>query len=80
MFLSANTSTLHITILELGNLFYVRYRSKSLKYGLLKYPTCISFIVPGMCDFQDLIYICLLGQIFLNYIIGIDQICLFWWF
>ena len=45
MSLSANTSTLCIELLELGNLFCVRDKYKSLKYGLFKYHTFISFIV-----------------------------------
>ena len=84
MYLSANMSTLDIAFLEFGNLFCVRYKYKSLKYGLFKYPACISFISDremgtfqyfSLNDFQDLIYVYLLGQIFLNDIIGIDQIC-----
>ena len=47
MYLSANVSTLCIALLELGNLFCARYRYKSLKYGLFKYPAHISFIVTG---------------------------------
>ena len=47
IYLSANVSTLCIALLEVGNLFCARYRYKSLKYGLFKYPTHISFIVTG---------------------------------
>ena len=47
MYLSANTSTLCIVLLEVGNLFCARYKYKSLKYELFKYPTQISFIVTG---------------------------------
>ena len=49
IYLSASTSTLHIVLLKLGNLFCVRYRYKALKYGLFRYPTCISFTVTGRC-------------------------------
>ena len=41
---SASTSTLHIVLLELGNLFYVKY-----KYGLFRYPGYISLIFTGRC-------------------------------
>ena len=33
----------------LGNLFCIRYKYTSLKYGLIKYPACISFTVTGKC-------------------------------
>ena len=48
-YLSASTSTLHVALFELGNLFCVKYRYISLKYGLFKYPTCIPFMVTGRC-------------------------------
>ena len=37
------------TDLELGDLFCVRCKYKSLKYGLNKYPVCISITVTGKC-------------------------------
>ena len=48
-YFSANVSTFQIVNLLLGNLFCARYRLMSLKYGLIKYPTCISFTATGKC-------------------------------
>ena len=47
IYLSTSTSTLHIELFELGNLFCAKYRYISLQCGLFKYPTCISFMVSG---------------------------------
>ena len=49
IYFTANISTFHIADLLLGNLFCVRYKYKSLKYELIKYPTCISFTSTGKC-------------------------------
>ena len=49
VYFSANVSTFHIADLVLGNLFCGRYKYKSLKYGLIKYPACISYTVTGKC-------------------------------
>ena len=49
IYLSASTSTLNIALLELGYLFCAKYKYISLKYGLVTYPTCISFMVTGRC-------------------------------
>ena len=49
IYLSTSASTLHIALFELDNLFCAKYRYISLKYGIFKYPTCISFIVTGRC-------------------------------
>ena len=46
---SARASTLHITLFLIGNLFQTKYRYKSLKYGLVKYPAWISFTLTGKC-------------------------------
>ena len=48
-YFSARASTLSIALFELCNLFCVKYRYISLKYGLFKYPTSISFMVTGRC-------------------------------
>ena len=40
--------SLWMAVFVLGNLFFARYRYKSLKYGLLKYTACISFTVTGI--------------------------------
>ena len=47
IYFSANVSTFCIADLLLGNLFCARYKYKSLKYGLIKYPACIFFTVTG---------------------------------
>ena len=47
--LSGNVSTLQIAVFALGKLFWTRYRYTSLKYGLIKYPTYISFTVTSKC-------------------------------
>ena len=47
IYISANISTFHIADLVLDNLFCVRYKYISLKYGLIQYPACISFTVTG---------------------------------
>ena len=47
IYLSANVSTFLTADLVLGSLFCTRYKYKSLKYWLSKYPTCISFTVTG---------------------------------
>ena len=44
-----NVSIFHIANLVIGNLFCASYKYKSLKYGLIKYPACISFTVTGKC-------------------------------
>ena len=44
---SASASTLLIAALEEGSLFCDKYKYKSLKYELCKYPVCISFISTG---------------------------------
>ena len=44
---SASTSTLFMALLLLGNLFWAKYRYRSLKYGLVKKPAWISLIVIG---------------------------------
>ena len=46
-YLSASVSTLHIALFDFGNLFCANYWYISLKYGLLKYPSYISFMVTG---------------------------------
>ena len=38
-----------ITVFVLGNLFWAKYRYKSLKYGLIKQPACIPFTAIGKC-------------------------------
>ena len=48
-YFSANVSTFQIAVFGLGNLFQAKYRYKSLKYRLIKYPACIPFIVTGKC-------------------------------
>ena len=58
MYLSTNVSTLQLAVFVLGNLFWARYRYMSLKYGLIKYHTCISFIITGKCvPFSTFLYI-----------------------
>ena len=58
MYFSANISTLQIAFFVLGNLFWARYRYKSLKYGLLRYPVCISFTDTDKCvPFRAFLYI-----------------------
>ena len=47
IYLSADVSTFLNADLTLGSLFCVKYKHKSLKYGLIKYPACISFTVTG---------------------------------
>ena len=47
MHFSASISTLLIANLEEGSLFCDRYKYKSLKYELCKYPACISLISTG---------------------------------
>ena len=42
-------STLHMTFLLLGNLFWAKNWYMSLKYGLVRYPTCSSLMVRGKC-------------------------------
>ena len=46
---STNASTLQIAIFVPSNLFWAKYKYKSLKYGLVKYPVYISFTVTGKC-------------------------------
>ena len=45
--LSANVCTFHIADLVLGSLYCARYKYMFLKYGLIKYPACISFTATG---------------------------------
>ena len=45
--ISASTSTLHIALFELGNLFCAKYRYISVKYGLFKYPTVSLVLLQG---------------------------------
>ena len=47
IYLPTNVLNLHIALLGLGNLFCARYKYKSLKYGLFKYPNHFSFTVTG---------------------------------
>ena len=47
IYFSANVFTFCIADLVLGNLFCARYKYKSLKYELIKYPACIYFTVTG---------------------------------
>ena len=47
IYFSASVSTLQIAVFVLGNLFWAKHWYKSLKYGLIKYPACISFTVTG---------------------------------
>ena len=47
MHFSASVSILLIADLEEGSLFCDRYRYRSLKYELCKYPACISLISTG---------------------------------
>ena len=49
IYLSASTSPLRISLLELGYLFCAKYRYISLKYGLFKYQACTSFVVTARC-------------------------------
>ena len=49
IYLSANVSTFLIAVFVLGNVFCARYKYKSLKYVLIKYPACISMTVTGKC-------------------------------
>ena len=49
IYFSANVSNFCITDLVLGNLFCARYQYKSLKYGLIKFSACISFMVTFLC-------------------------------
>ena len=49
-YLSAGASILHIALFELGYLFCAKYKYVSLKYGLFKYPNCISFMVTERCE------------------------------
>ena len=46
-YLSDKASSFLIADFELGSLFCDKYRYKSLKYGLYKYPTCFSLISTG---------------------------------
>ena len=81
IYLSTNISILCIALCELGNLFWQRYRYRSLKYGLFKYPAWISFNSNwkvsslqyfSLDNFQNLVYICLFWYIFLNYLVCIN--------
>ena len=47
IYFPANISNFCIADLVLGNLFFARYKFKSLDYRLIKYPACISFTVTG---------------------------------
>ena len=58
IYLSPSTSILHIAPLGLDSLFYARYWYISLKYGIFKYPTCISFKVTWRCvPFNNFLWI-----------------------
>ena len=46
-YFSDKVSNFLIADFELGSLFCDKYRYKSLKYGLYKYPACISLISTG---------------------------------
>ena len=46
-YFSASVSVLLIIDLEEGSLFCDKHKYKSLKYGLCKYPACISLILTG---------------------------------
>ena len=47
---------------ELGILFCVRYKYKSLRYGLHKYPACISFTVIGRWELFNT-FLCIIFNI-----------------
>ena len=47
VYFSASASTLLIATLEEGSLFCDKYKYRTLKYELCKYPACISFILTG---------------------------------
>ena len=47
IYFSASVSTLLIAILEEGSLLYDKYKYRSLKYELCKYPACVSLILTG---------------------------------
>ena len=47
IYFPASASTLLIAILEEGSLFCDKYKYRSLKYELCKYPACISLISTG---------------------------------
>ena len=47
IYFSASISTLLIAVLEEGSLFCDKYKHKSLKYELCRYPTSISLISTG---------------------------------
>ena len=49
IYFSTNASTFLLAALELGNLFWAKYKYISLKYQLLKYPALISLIVTDKC-------------------------------
>ena len=49
IYFSDNISTFCIADLVFGNLFCSKYKYMSSKYGLIKYPACISFTVTGKC-------------------------------
>ena len=47
IYLSASVSALLIVVLEEGSLLCDKYKYRSLKYELCKYPACISLIPTG---------------------------------
>ena len=49
IYFSSNISTFLTNDLVLGSLFCAIYKHKCLKYGLIKYPACISFTLTGTC-------------------------------
>ena len=49
IYFSSSVSTFQIAVFVLYNVFWAKHRYKSLKYGLIKYPSCISFTVAGKC-------------------------------
>ena len=60
--LSANVSVILTATLCDGNLFCTKYEYTSLKYGLFKYTTWISFMVKGKCiPFNT--YLCIIFNI-----------------
>ena len=48
IYFSANVSTFHIAYLVLGNIFVLDISINLERYGLIKYPTWISFTVTGI--------------------------------
>ena len=77
--LFASTSTLHIALLELCNLFCVKYKYKSLKYELFRYHACISLFVTGRCvPFNT--FLCIIFKFFLYQFVFVNISELHYWY